>query len=351
MKECTETGKSEPVSQAANLESNLQTDLPGTDRPLVSIVLATYNPRMDWLREQLISLENQTYRPLELLILDDCSTEVSLDEIRACVEDCIQSAPYQILQNEENLGSTGTFEKMTLLAKGEYIAYCDQDDIWHKDKIEACYEALGHSNARLVFSDMNIIDAAGNKVAGSITEVRRHHKFHNGKNLGRILLFKNFVTGCTMMTRTYDAQRAIPFCPYMVHDHWLALHSAATGELLFLKQPMVDYRIHESNQTLMLAGVNNKDSYVKIRIEVPLKKFLWLQERFRGDAELNTTIAQAIEWMTARRDHFRRKGNSSRIIWKYRRFSNLTSLFELAAPLMPEKLFLFCIWLVRENIV
>ncbi|HWQ75636.1 MAG TPA: glycosyltransferase [Syntrophomonas sp.] len=322
-----------------------------TDKPLISIVMATYNPRLDWLKEQLVSLENQTYRPLELLILDDCSTKVGLDEIQACVENCIQSIPYQIMQNEENMGSTRTFEKLTLLANGEYITYCDQDDVWHKDKIDIDSKALEHSDVALVFSDMNIIDTAGNKVADSITKVRRHHKFHSGKNLGSTLLFKNFVTGCTMMTRTFDAQSAVPFCPYMVHDHWLALYGSIKGEILFLRQSLVDYRIHESNQTLMLAGVTDKGSYVEIRIEEPLRKFLWLQKRFKADTELNKTISQAIEWMTARRDNFKIKGSNVRVIWKYRKFSKLTSLFEIAAPLIPEKLFLFFIGLARKNIV
>jgi hypothetical protein len=153
------------------------------------------------------------------------------------------------------------------------------------------------------------------------------------------------------MLKTSEAQSAAPFCPHMVHDHWLALHCAVAGELLFLDWPLVDYRIHGSNQTLLFAGVTDKASYADIRIEEALRKFLWLRERFQENAELGPTIAQAIKWLTARRDNFRKNGASRRIIWKYRRFSGMTSLFEIAAPLMPEKLFLFFIALARKNMV
>lgn len=326
MKECTETGK-----------------------PLVSIVMATYNPRMDWLREQFVSLNGQSYENLELLILDDCSTEVPFEEIRDCVEGCITRFPYEIHQNEQNLGSTKTFEKLTMLAKGEYIAYCDQDDIWHRDKIQCYLSALENSDAALIFSDVNIIDDVGNKITDSITKIRKHHIFQSGIGLGKTLLFRNFVTGCAMIIKSDRAKAAIPFCPYMVHDHWLALHSAIEGEILFLNQSYVDYRLHETNQTSMLSGVVDKDSYLKIRIEEALQKFLWLQERYRKDPELSQTIAQAIEWMKARRDYFKGAGKTAKSIWKYKKFSYLPSMFELIAAKFPEKLFMSFIILGRKN--
>lgn len=321
------------------------------EKPLISIVLATYNPRMDWLKEQLDSLEWQSYRPLELIILDDCSSKVPMDEIEKYVAASIRSIPCQIMQNEENLGSTKTFEKLTMLAQGEYIAYCDQDDVWYADKIEKYIAGFSRSNAVMVFSDMNIIDTHGNQTADSITRIRKHHKFQSGSGLTQSLLFRNFVTGCAMMMKADEAQRAVPFCPYMVHDHWLALYSSMVGEIYFLNQSLVDYRIHNNNQTLLLAGVTDKKSYLNIRIITPLNKFLWLKERFAEDLELSRTIGQAIEWMTARRDNFTNRGSSTRGIWKYKRFNLLISVFEIVAAFIPERLFYIFVILARKNII
>lgn len=346
MKECTETDK-----QGLEKPQVSTDDKTGAYHPMVSIVLATYNPRMDWLKEQLASLNNQSYESLELLILDDCSTSVSMETIEECVQACITKIPVRIFRNDVNLGSTKTFEKLTQLAEGEYIAYCDQDDIWHDDKIQCYLTALENSEASLVFSDVNIIDDAGKKIADSITKIRKHHIFQSGGGLAKILLFKNFVIGCAMMIKATRAKDAIPFCPHLVHDHWLALHSAVKGEIKFIKEPLIYYRVHEKNQTLMLSGVVDKDSYLKIRIEEALQKFLWLQDRYREDPELSQTIAQAIEWMKARRDHFKGAGKTAKTIWKYRKFSYLPSMFELIAARFPEKLFMYFIELGRKNIL
>lgn len=322
-----------------------------TDKPLVSIVMATYNPRMDWLREQLVSLNDQSYENIELLILDDCSSKVPFEEIRKSAEDCITRFPLEIYQNERNLRSTKTFEKLTTLARGSYIAYCDQDDVWHRDKVEACLKALEDTSGAMAFSDMVIIDEHGEKKAESITQVRKHHKFHTGEGLAEILLFSNFVTGCTVLMKTDIAKAAIPFCPYMVHDHWLALYCAVDEKLTFIDKPLIDYRIHGSNQTLMMAGVIDKDSYLKIRIEEALKKFLWLRNRFHDNKILLPTIVKVIQWMKARKIHFISISKGGMTVWRYRKFCYFTSIFELFAPILPESIFMFIIGLKKKNIV
>jgi glycosyltransferase involved in cell wall biosynthesis len=327
-------------------------DCTGTDKqPLVSIVMATYNPRIDWFQEQLVSLNEQSYKNLELLILDDCSSNVPFETIQECVNTYITRIPYELYRNEENLGSTKAFEKLTSLARGEYIAYCDQDDVWNEDKIETYVAVFSNSDTAIVFSDMNIIDGNGIQVADSITKIRKRHKFQSGAGLAKTLLFRNFVTGCAMVIRASEAKEAIPFCPFMVHDHWVALHCAVNGSIHYLNRSLVDYRVHENNQTLMLAGVADKKSYVDIRIKTPLNRFIWLKERLKEDQELSKVITQAIAWMTARRDNFVKRGSSVQVIWKYRRFSPIVSLFEIAAVFMPEKLFHAFIVLGRKNII
>ena len=60
-----------------------------TGKPRIAILMAVYEPRMDWLREQLLSLNAQTYPNLMLYIRDDCSPTVPFEEIQSCVQDCI----------------------------------------------------------------------------------------------------------------------------------------------------------------------------------------------------------------------------------------------------------------------
>lgn len=113
-----------------------------TGKPLISILMAVYEPRMDWLREQLESLEAQTYPNLRLYVRDDCSPTVPFEEIEELVRECIRSFPYEIHRNPENLGSNLTFERLTQEAEGECFAYCDQDDVWLPEKLSILQEEL-----------------------------------------------------------------------------------------------------------------------------------------------------------------------------------------------------------------
>lgn len=318
--------------------------------PLISILMAVYEPRMDWLREQLNSLEKQTYPNLRLYIRDDCSPTVPFEAIQALVKDCIHSFPYTISRNEENVGSNQVFERLTREAEGEYFAYCDQDDVWLPEKLTVLQTELEDSGALLACSDMYIIDGKGRQVADSITKVRRRHIFHSGYGLTEDLLISNFVTGCTMLVRSGAAKAAAPFCPYMVHDHYIALCCSKTGGIRSVMRPLIRYRIHGGNQSGVMAGVRDKASYGEVRIDAVVKRFQWLGNHFPYREGMEDAIHQRLEWMLARQSNWRerRKGGT---VWKYRRFSPLASTFELAAVYFPERVFLFFVRLKKENLI
>ena len=171
---------------------------------------------------------------------------MSLDAIAACVKEYIHAFPFELRRNEKNLGSNGTFERLTLEAEGDYFAYCDQDDVWLPEKFEVLQAAMAAEGALLGCSAMFIIDGEGRQTADSITKVRGHHVFKSGEGLAPGLMIRNFATGCTMLVDARAAREAVPFCPYMVHDHYLALWCAAgawlCAALVFgpMKSPLVN---------------------------------------------------------------------------------------------------------------
>ena len=97
------------------------------DKPLVSILLAVYKPNETWFIEQLISLNEQTYDNIELLVYDDCPDFPVNEDI---IKKYITKFSYTLIRGIENEGSNKAFEELTKEAKGELFAYCDQDDIW-----------------------------------------------------------------------------------------------------------------------------------------------------------------------------------------------------------------------------
>lgn len=319
--------------------------------PLISILMAVYEPRMDWLREQLLSLDAQTYPNLRLYIRDDCSPTVPFGEIRSCVEACIHAFPFELRRNEANLGSNGTFERLTQEAEGDYFAYCDQDDIWLPEKLTVLQAAIESENALLVCSDMFIIDASGRQTAGSITQIRRHHVFKSGEGLAPQLLISNFVTGCTMLVDASAAREAVSFCPYMVHDHYLALWCAARGRIVSLPERLIRYRIHEGNQTPIMSGVRDKGSYLQVRILQLERRLRWLEERFSGSDSLEREIEGALEWVKAREANFRGCFSAKQKVWSLRRYSPMVSLFEIIMSGASESVFMGVIRLNKINAI
>lgn len=320
------------------------------DKPLIAILMAVYEPRMDWLREQLESLEKQTYPNLKLYVRDDCSRTVPFEEIEGCVRECIHSFSYEIQRNEENLGSNRTFERLTEEAEGNYFAFCDQDDVWLPEKLTVLQEELERTNALLVCSDMVIIDGQGRQTADSITKIRRRHVFRSGRDLTEDLLISNFVTGCTMLVKGDAAKSAVPFCPYMVHDHYIALCCSAAGEIDSVMGPLIRYRVHGGNQTGVMAGVTDRDSYRRERIDLPLRKFQWLEQHFPHRETFQGEISRRMDWMYARQNNWNRRGSAG-TVWRCRKFSPLASLFELSARWLPEGILMWVIHLMQKNMI
>jgi glycosyltransferase involved in cell wall biosynthesis len=106
--------------------------------PLVSIAMCTYNGAK-FMAKQLESIINQTYKNLEIVIVDDRST----DDTVAIVEQFAKNDErIKFYQNETNLGFNKNFEKAVNLTTGDYISISDQDDIWLPTKIEDLLNAI-----------------------------------------------------------------------------------------------------------------------------------------------------------------------------------------------------------------
>lgn len=100
----------------------------------VSIIISTYNGE-ETIKEQLQSIALQTIPPDEVLICDDAST----DDTVTIIKEFITSRNllnWRLIQNKKNAGWKSNFHDLLYLSKGDFIFPCDQDDIWHADKIE-----------------------------------------------------------------------------------------------------------------------------------------------------------------------------------------------------------------------
>lgn len=223
--------------------------------PLVSIAMCTYNGER-FLREQMDSLIRQDYPNLEIIIVDDCSTDST---VRILSEYSEKYPHIRVISNERNLGFVKNFEKAISLCSGEYIALCDQDDIWFENKISTLLKNIGPAD--LIYSRLQIIDEQGNEVKK--TPLSNLNRLEGKCHLG--LLLGNCVTGHAALVRKSALEKAMPIPAGLpVHDHWIAFVTAANNGIKAYPEVLSLYRQHASNVVL---GKKKRDGKFQRRLK------------------------------------------------------------------------------------
>jgi glycosyltransferase involved in cell wall biosynthesis len=206
-------------------------------RPLVSIAMATYNGA-NYISHQLRSIIQQSYQNLEIIITDDASTDgtvVILEDFKN------KHNRIKIFSNPENLGITSTFEHSIKNCRGDYIAICDQDDIWEPNKIEILVNALGNEDA--IYSDSELVDKNGQSLNKLISSLVNLKSFHSGAPF----LMGIGLPGHTMLLQGDFARYILPLPKVMMYDRWIRFCAAANNGIKYLDMPLVKYRQHDTN--------------------------------------------------------------------------------------------------------
>ena len=120
--------------------------------PLVTVLMPVYNGEK-YLAEAIESVLNQTFADFELLIIDDCSSDNSVEIIQSYNDNRLK-----LIINEENIGQSKTLNKGIEFAKGKYIARLDQDDLSYKERLQIQIEKISDSEISIIGSWANVID-------------------------------------------------------------------------------------------------------------------------------------------------------------------------------------------------
>jgi glycosyltransferase involved in cell wall biosynthesis len=213
------------------------------DRPLVAICMATCNPPLTLFKRQIKSLLEQSYTNWVCIVSDDSSRSDTYSEIGAAIGG---DPRFCAFQSADRLGFYRNFERcLSYVPIGaSFIAFCDQDDIWHSDKLESLLSAFDPLTS-LAYSDMRIVDIHGKVISETYWTTR----VNNCRSLASLLI-ANTVTGAASMFRRKLLELALPFPelpgePY--HDHWIACVALAAGKIAYVDRPLHDYVQHGRN--------------------------------------------------------------------------------------------------------
>lgn len=232
--------------------------------PRVAILLSTFNGDK-YLEEQLDSLLVQTYSNFVVVVRDDGSSDNTVEILnRYC---STHPAHFHLVsaQNDQqanrNLGASGGFSylmkyalnnKQALGLQTAYLMFCDQDDVWFRDKIEQQMKCMlqveaenSDSTPILVHSDLQVVAADKSLISRSMA---RYQGLETSRNKFVHIAISNLVTGCTALLNEHLATKALPVPENAImHDWWLAMVATSFGKLEFMDQPLVYYRQHGSN--------------------------------------------------------------------------------------------------------
>ncbi len=123
----------------------------------MSIITALYNCE-EYISETINSVLSQNYEKWELLIVDDCSTDNSVEIVKEFIE---KDSRIKLYELKRNSGVSVARNKAIEMAKGKYIAFLDSDDLWLPDKLEKQISFMKETNVALTYSAYNVIDEDG----------------------------------------------------------------------------------------------------------------------------------------------------------------------------------------------
>ena len=217
----------------------------------VEILLATYNGEK-FLSEQLESILNQTHKNIKIVICDDGST----DNTNKIIEEYIKNHKniFRRIEKspEEIRGAKESFGALIRSSTEDYVMFCDQDDVWLPNKIEATLTRMkneekksGSKTPILIHTDLLVVDEKLNVINHSFF---KSQKIQNNNQTIAAAIIKNNVTGCTIMINKALISKIgkIPNAAIM-HDWWLLLLGLTFGKILLVNEPLIKYRQHGKN--------------------------------------------------------------------------------------------------------
>lgn len=256
----------------------------------VDVLLSVYDPDLEFLREQLMSINGQAYPDIEVFVYDDCVQKRTDRDFfyKYITKYPISFIPY----SDKNIGYIKAFEKLTAASDGEYVAFCDQDDVWHRDKISRCVERIKVEKSLVVASNQRIIDENGDVVSDG-AENKNMDDDYPWSCKDKKFLENAIVTSAPGMALVADgkfARSTVPFSAHTGHDKWILSCGAVEGSVSYIKEPLVDYRRHGNNTSGILIGVDSKKEYYDTRVSEQ-KKFVGdLIEKYGEFANKDTLI-------------------------------------------------------------
>ena len=232
---------------------------------MVSIIIPTYN-REKKIIKSLNSILNQTVRDLEVIVVDDGSTDKTQELIEKINDERV------IYVKQQNSGACSARNRGIDLAKGEYIAFNDSDDVWHSDKLEKQLEKMQKHEVDIVFCKYRRMQ--NEKCIEIAPRIYREGKLNPVKNLFGI--GTQTIIGKSYIFKENKFDENMP----RLQELEVLLRLAEKYKIYCLDEPLVDYemgqdsisrnpmKLYKASQRIMQKYPDLKQKYPQIAKEL-----------------------------------------------------------------------------------
>lgn len=204
-------------------------------QPLVSVLMTAFN-REKYIAEAIESVLSSSYKHFELLIVDDCSTDLT---VSIAEKYRIADARVQLYINEKNLGDYPNRNKAISFARGKYVMFCDSDDLFLPDGIAYCVESMEkfpQAGIGMYYSQ----DTGNPFIMDKARVINTHFFVHPILNIG---------PGGTILKRSLlTSAGCYPVKYGPANDLYFNLNTASKTPMLFLPKSFLHYRIHDGQE-------------------------------------------------------------------------------------------------------
>lgn len=219
--------------------------------PLITFLVAAYNQAL-FVREAVEAALAQTYSPLEVIISDDCSSDATFEVMQKTVRD--YRGPHRVVlnRNQQRFSLGGHLNRLVAVSSGELIVCSAGDDVSLPNRTSAICEAWEKSGRRVTSLHSDYIQI--NKTGAEIEKVfPRGGELYSGEqcplNIAQFVqTLQPTIFGCThaFSRRLFQVFGDVP--DTLVHeDEVLAFRSILVGGIYYIDQPLVRYRVHDTN--------------------------------------------------------------------------------------------------------
>lgn len=212
----------------------------------VSVCMATYNGEQ-YIYTQIESILNQLSSIDEVIIVDDGSTDKTIDILNSFKDDRIK-----IFKNKKNCGHVYSFSRSLSFAKNEIIFMSDQDDIWCRDRIVQMQKMLIDNKVMLVTSNSYFINSDGDPILYKVDGVNSKTSTKYRQNILDIFFGKTNYFGCAMVFRRRLNALILPIPSYVEsHDLWIAMAGNIMKSNLHMNEKTFYRRVHTNNASIL----------------------------------------------------------------------------------------------------